>query len=288
MAVGFALVHTSGIAVNRAGQGFSGKQHKSDPRDARTIAKLIRTSDLRPILADDDTRVTFRLKVRRRSDLMQDQVRRIASIRGLLSGIHPSLEQVFDTCSKGLLALLSRYVTPRDIRRAGKARTIANLKKTLHPQGCEALEARQKIVGIERDLEHILSTHPEYALIRSLPGMGVILTAEFLAAMGNIERLTSANALAAVRLETVRRQSGKKMGWRRAYCWDNALKRVFSQSAFYAVTKQDPLSKALYDRKRKEGYNHTHALIALARRRVNVLWTMLQRREAFDPNRKAA
>ncbi|MCR9127768.1 MAG: IS110 family transposase, partial [Rhodobacteraceae bacterium] len=40
--------------------------------------------------------------------------------------------------------------------------------------------------------------------------------------------------------------------------------------------------------KRKEGKHHTQALIALARRRVNVLWTMLQRRETFDPKRNAA
>lgn len=29
-------------------------------------------------------------------------------------------------------------------------------------------------------------------------------------------------------------------------------------------------------------------LLSLDRRRVTVIWTMLQRREAFDPNRKAA
>ncbi|MFO7854887.1 MAG: IS110 family transposase, partial [Paracoccaceae bacterium] len=54
------------------------------------------------------------------------------------------------------------------------------------------------------------------------------------------------------------------------------------------VSKRDPLSKAFYDRKRREGKHHTQALIALARRRVTVIWTILQRREAFDPGRKAA
>jgi len=40
LAEGFALVHTPGIAVNRAGQGFSGGERKSDPRDARTMPSL--------------------------------------------------------------------------------------------------------------------------------------------------------------------------------------------------------------------------------------------------------
>ena len=132
LAEGFALVHTPGIAVNRAGQGFAGGERKSDPRDARTIAELVRTRDLRPVLADDETRVALRLKVGRRRDLMQDQVRRIARIRGLLCGIHPGLEQAFDLCCKGPLALLTRYVTPSEIRRAGQARIVAHLKKTPH------------------------------------------------------------------------------------------------------------------------------------------------------------
>ena len=322
LAEGFTLVHTPGIAVNRAGQGFVGGERKSDPRDARTIAELVRTRDLRPVLADDDTRVALRLKVGRRRDLMQEQVRRIARIRGLLCGIHPELEQAFDLCRKGPLALLTRYVTPTEIRRAGKARIAAHLRKTPHLHGCEALaaraleiakaqritvpgetataelirelalealDARQKIIATEQDLEKLLADHPDCALIRSLPGMGAVLTAEFLAAVGDMQRFTSADALAsAAGLAPVQRQSGNRSGWRRAYGGDKALKRVFYQSAFCAVSTKDPLSKAFYDRKRLEGKHHTQALIALARRRVNVLWTMLQKRETFDPKRKVA
>lgn len=98
LAEGFALVHTPGIAVNRAGQGFAGGERKSDPRDARTIAELVRTRDLRPVLADYDTRVALRLKVGRRRDLMQDCA--IRSIRPsnpttsghLIRSIRPPLE----------------------------------------------------------------------------------------------------------------------------------------------------------------------------------------------------
>lgn len=322
LAEGFALVHTPGIAVNRAGQGFAGGERKSDPRDARTIAELVRTRDLRPILPDDDTLVALRLKVGRRRELIQDQTRRIARMRGLLCGIHPGLERRLDLTCKGPLALLTRYVTPAEIRRAGKPRLRAYLRKTPHLHGidalveraleaaraqkivvpgeaptaelirdlaAEALEARAKIARIERDLEALLADHPDGALIRSLPGMGAVLAAEFIACIGEIRRFGSADALAsAAGLAPVQRQSGKRAGWRRAYGGDKALKRVFYQSAFCAVTTGDPLSRTFYDRKRREGKHHTQALIALARRRVTVIWTMLQRREAFDPDRKAA
>jgi len=322
LAEGFALVHTPGIAVNRAGQGFSGGERKSDPRDARTIAELVRTRDLRPILPSDDTLVALRLKVGRRRDLTEDQTRRISRLRGLLCGIHPGLERALDLTCKGPLALVARYVTPAEIRRAGKARILAHLRKIPHLHGTgvladralqaaqaqriavpgeaataelirelaqEALEARQKIARIDRDLEALLDSHPDGALIRSLPGMGAVLTAEFLACTGDISRFASADALAAAAgLAPIQRQSGKRNGWRRAFGGDKALKRVFYQSAFCAVSTKDPLSKAFYDRKRREGKHHTQALIALARRRVTVMWTMIQRRETFDPKRKAA
>jgi transposase len=322
LAEGFTLVHTPGIAVNRAGHGFSGGERKSDPRDARTIAELVRTRDLRPILADEDTVVALRLKVGRRRDLTQDQTRRLTRLRGLLCGIFPGLERTLDVTCKGPLSLLSRFVTPAEIRRAGKARLIAHLKKTPRLNGIdaladrtleaaraqkivvpgeaataelirelaiEALEARQKIARIDRDLEVLLANHPDGTLIRSLPGMGAVLAAGFVACVGDIRRFGSADALAAAAgLAPVQRQSGKRNGWRRAFGGDKALKRVFYQSAFCAVSIKDPLSKDFYDRKRREGKHHTQALIALARRRVTVLWTMLQHRETFDPDRKAA
>jgi hypothetical protein len=37
-----------------------------------------------------------------------------------------------------------------------------------------------------------------------------------------------------------------------------------------------PESRTFYDRKRAEGKNHTQAVLALARRRVNVLWALLR------------
>lgn len=48
-----------------------------------------------------------------------------------------------------------------------------------------------------------------------------------------------------------------------------------------ASLKSCHASKAYYQRKRKEGKGHKQALIALARRRVNVLWAMIRDRECY-------
>ena len=322
LAEGFRLVHAPGIAVNRAGQGFAGGERKSDPRDAHTIADLVRTRDLRPILPDDETVAAIRLKVSRRRDLIEEQTRRLNRLRGLLSSIHPVLERDLDVTCKGPLVFLTRYVTPTEVRQAGKRRIMAHLARSPHVQGVEALadqalvaaraqtlavpgetamaelvrelatealEVRAKIIRLDRDLAALLAVHPDGALIQSLPGMGAVLAAEFIACIGDIRRFPSADALAsAAGLAPVIRQSGRKASLRRTFGGDKALKRVFYQGAFCAVCRKDPLSKAFYDRKRREGKHHTQALIALARRRVTVLWTMIQTRQTFDPLKNAA
>jgi transposase len=62
---------------------------------------------------------------------------------------------------------------------------------------------------------------------------------------------------------------------------NKVLKRVFYQSAFSSLRSSSE-SRAFYDRKRREGKRHTQALIALARRRVNVLWAMLRDGTTFE------
>jgi transposase len=320
LAEGFRLVHVPGIAVNRARVGFTSGETKSDPKDARVIADQARTRpELRVFAPDDEITIAIRLLVGRRRDLTDDQTRRISRLRRLLGGIHPGLERAMDFTTVGPLHLVSGFVTPAEIRAAGEAGLMAHLAKrpglprraalaktaldtamaqrTVVPGekpaadlvrelAQEALAVKERLARLDAELETLLARHPDAALIRSLPGMGAILSAEFIAAAGRIDRFRSADAMAAAAgLAPILRQSGKSRAWRRSFGGDKALKRVFFQSAFCACSTRDPVSKAFYDRKRREGKHHTQAIIALARRRVTVLWTMLKTRTQFDPAR---
>jgi transposase len=319
LAAGFQLVHVSGLAVNRARQGMTGGEHKSDPRDARVIAEQVRTRrDLRPIESVSELDLELRLLVGRRGDLQVEQTRRLARLHDLLVGIHPGLERVLDLTSKRGLWLVSRYVTPAEVRAAGRQGLIEHLRAAGGLSGrqvqiladralaaaaaqqlavpgerltaglvrvlaAEALACRQRVGELDRDLAKLLERHPDAALIRSLPGMGAVLTAEFIAMAGTLARFRSADALAAAAgLAPVLRQSGKVRFQRRPSGGNKALKRVFYQSAFCSLSSPD--SRAFYDRKRREGKRHHQALIALARRRIDVLWAMLHTRQPFQPN----
>jgi transposase len=110
--------------------------------------------------------------------------------------------------------------------------------------------------------------------------MGATLTAEFIAEAGGTARFPTADKLAAAAgLAPVLKQSGKVRYLQRATGGNKTLKRVFYQSAFCSLSH--PASRAFYTRKRAEGKRHHQALIALARRRIDVLHAILRTREPY-------
>jgi transposase len=316
-AAGLRLVYVSGLAVNRARQATRGGEHKSDPRDARVIAELVRTrGDLRPVEPGSELELELRLLVGRRRDLVAEQTRRLSRLHDLLASVHPGLERALDLTTKSGLWLVGRYVTPAELRAAGRAELLAHLAaggvrrgqaakladralaaaaaqhlavpaerlaaSLVRELAGEALGCRARIAQLDDDLEALLKRHSDAALIRSLPGMGAVLCAEFIAQAGNLARFASADQLAAAAgLAPVLRQSGKVRFQRRPAGGDKDLKRVFYQSAFCSLRSPD--SRAFYARKRREGKRHHQALIALARRRIDVLWAILHTRQPFQP-----
>ncbi|GAA1017648.1 IS110 family transposase [Streptomyces thermogriseus] len=317
VAAGLRVVHVPGLAVNRARRGTRGGENKSDPRDAQVIAEqvMLRT-DLRQVELTDEATAELRLLAGHRTALVKETTARVNRLRDLLASLHPGLERATDPTNKSSLILLTRYVTPDEIRRSGSRRitqylrrrgvsepaaqaladaalAAARAQRTAVPGerrtaalikelADDLLTARTRLKALEAEIEELVDAHPDGALIRSLPGMGAVLTAEFIALVGDHRRFTSGDALAAAAgLAPVLSQSGKIRYSRSATGGDKALKRVFYQSAFCAI-QRDPVSRAYYDRKRSEGKRHHQALIALARRRVNVVYAMLRDRRPYE------
>ncbi|WP_339122705.1 transposase [Pseudonocardia sp. D17] len=277
---------------------------------------------LRPVQAQSEPDAVLRLLVGRRRELVVGQIRRISTLRDLLTSVHPGLEAAVDPTTKTGMWLLTGPVTAAEIRAAGEdglrahmaqasrlrrpqidrlvraAPDSAHLQQTVvagentaarlvRELAGEALRARERLVELDTEIGQAIDDHPDGALIRSLPAMGVALTAEFLAEAGGLHRFPTADALApAAGLAPVLQQSGKMHFLRRSHAGNKALKRVFYQSAFRAI-QHDPLSKTFYRRKRAEGKRHHQALIALGRRRVNVVHAMLRTRTEFNPDYRA-
>jgi transposase len=303
------VLYVPGLTVDRTRDAYRGES-KTDARDAHLIADQARMrSDLGELRPGEQEIAALQLLLGRRRDLITDQSRTITRLREALLSLFPALERALDLNSKGPLILLTHYQTPAQLRRAGHKRVASYLRNrgvkgsnsvaqkalaaakaqsvTLPAQDVGAsiaaelaediLDLKERIHALDEELGQRFFARPEARILTSLPGMGPILGAEFLVAVGDICTFSSADRLAAYAgLVPAARDSGKRVGnHRRMRGGNKVLKRVFYQSAF-ASLRSAPESRAFYDRKRAEGKRHTQALIALARRRVNVLWAMLR------------
>jgi transposase len=306
---GQRVLYIPGLAVDRARDAYSGES-KTDARDAHIIADQARMRpDLGALEPGEVELAELQLLLARRRDLVTDQTRALTRLREALLTVFPALERALDLNSRGALTLVSHYQTPARVRRTGRKRLATYLRNrgvkgaegvadkaltaaraqsvTLPAEGVaasivaelarEVLVLKKRIETLGKNLQQRFFARPEARIIASLPGMGPLLGAEFLVATGDLSAFDSADQLAAYAgLVPAAHDSGKRSGNdRRMRGGNKLLKRAFYQSAF-ASLRSSPTSRAFYDRKRREGKRHTQALIALARRRVNVLWAMLR------------
>jgi transposase len=303
------VVYVPGLTVDRARDAYRGES-KTDERDARVIADQARMrGDFSELAPEEGALAELQLLLARRRDLVVDRTRAITRLREALLSLFPALERALDLNAKGALVLLTRYQTPAKIRRAGHKRLAAYLKgrgvkgadelakralaaaKTQSVElpaqevasrivaeiAGEVLALKERLLALDEEIASRFFDRPEARILASLPGIGPVLGAEFLTAVGDLSVFESADQLAAYAgLVPAARDSGKRVGNdRRMRGGNKTLKRVFFLSAFSSL-RSSPHSRAFYDRKRREGKRHTQALIALARRRVNVLWAMLR------------
>ncbi|GHH85400.1 hypothetical protein GCM10017771_18110 [Streptomyces capitiformicae] len=142
----------------------------------------------------------------------------------------------------------------------------------------------QQVAELDKVIEARFRDHHNFDVITSMPGLGIILGAEFLAAtggdmtaFGTPDRLAGFGGVA-----PVPRDSGKISGnLRRPQRYNRRLQRVFYISALFSLRTCEE-SRRFYDRKRAEGKRHTQAVLALARRRVNVLWALLRDQRCYE------
>lgn len=308
------VVYIPGKTVNRMSGAYRG-EGKTDAKDARIIADLARMRrDLQPIEPSVELTNGLQLLVGYRQDLIADRVRLINRLREVLTGVSPALERAFDYRKRPGLILLTGYQTPAAIRRIGvkrltawfarrsvreagtfaeRAVQAATAQRTVLPGEALAaqlvqdlahriLELDERIKRNEKEIASLFRTDDRAEIIESLPGMGPILGAEFLAVVGDMSSHKDAGHLAAhAGLAPMPRDSGRKTGnLHRPKNYSRRLRHVFYMSALSAMRMPGP-SQDYYRKKRAEGLIHVQAVLCLARRRVDVLWAMLRDKRLF-------
>ncbi len=304
------VAYLPGLAMRRIADLHEGEA-KTDARDAAIIAEAARSMPqaLRALPKSDEALAELTLLCGFDDDLA-GQITQVSNrIRGLLTQIHPALERVLGPRldHPAVLDLLQRYPSPAALAGLSEKRLAMRLSRLAprlakglaaeirealaeqsvvvpgtHAAGLVLPKLAQQLTALRRQREELaqeverrVSTHPLCPVLMSMPGVGVRTAARLLTEVTSRAFGSAAHLAAYAGLAPVTRRSGSSIrGEHPSRRGNKVLKRALFLSAFAAL--RDPVSRAYYDRKIHQGKRHNQALIALARRRCDVLYAMLR------------
>ena len=322
VAAGYQVYAVNPKAAARYRERHSGSGAKSDTGDAKMLADLVRTDrhNHRPVAGDSPQAEAVNVLAQAHQRLVWSRRRQINSLRAVLREFYPAALAAFgeDLAHPDALAVLQRAPTPRQaralkaatlaaaLRRGGRQRNVAaranEIRDALRAEQLAAPEPVADAYGtvvstsvavlgemnrqlgrLETQLEQDFEEHPDAEIIRTQPGLGVILGARVLGEFGDDpNRYADAKArknYAATSPITV--ASGKRKVVKTRYIGNRHLTDACYLWAFSALTAS-PGARLYYDTLRNRGNDHNGALRALGNRLVGILDGCLRHRALYD------
>jgi len=321
VAAGYRVLAVNPLSVDRYRDRARVSGAKSDPGDARVLADMVRTDahQHRPVAADSDLAEAIKLVARSHQSAIWSRRRLANQVRSALREYYPAALDAFDDLTHGdaveVLAIastpdagrgLSRSKIAAALRRGGRQLNIdtraAKIQAALRTEhltqpvtvtdayGAIVASLTKVIAAHNRqidELETVLSDHfgqhPDAAILRSLPGLGVVTGARVLGEFGDDPtRYDGAKArrnYAGTSPLTV--ASGTRKIVRARHIRNKRLADALHWWAFNAITRS-PGARALYDRRRAAGDTHSGALRVVANRLVAILHGCLRTRTPYD------
>lgn len=316
-AEGIMVAYLPGLAMRRIADLHAGEA-KTDARDAAIIAEAARSMPhaLRSLRLDDEQLAELTMLCGFDDDLADQITQTSNRIRGLLTQIHPALERVLGPRldHPAVLDLLQRHPSPASLA-ATSEKSLANKLSKLAPRMGKGLAhevflalSEQTVIvpgtnaativlprlahqlaalrrqrdEVAQEVERLVQVHPLYSVLTSMPGVGVRTAARLLTEVAAKAFASAAHLAAYAGLAPVTRRSGSSIrGEHPSRRGNKVLKRALFLSAFAAL--RDPVSRAYYARKISQGKRHNQALIALARRRCDVMYAMMRDGTLYCP-----
>jgi len=298
------------VAVSRYRDRHNLSGAKSDSGDAKVLADLVRTDrhNHRPVAGDSDLAEAVKVLARGHQNLIWIRNRHTNMWRSALREYYPGALEAFDDLDHpDTLAVLERAPTPATgrsltrsqikaaLKRGGRQRNFDTRVEAIHDAlGTDQLEAsvgvieafaattraavgiiaelNRQITALEAELAEHFEQHPDADIVRSLPGLGVVLGARVLGEFGD-----DPNRYADVKsprnyagTSPITRASGTKRFVLARHIRNRRLADAIDQWAFCSLT-QSPGCRAFYDQRRAKGDLHHQALRALGNRLVGIL-----------------
>jgi transposase len=321
VAAGYRLFAINPLSVDRYRdrQGTSGA--KSDAGDARVLADIVRTDAHlhREVAGDTGLAEAIKLLARAHQSFVWERRRHANRLRSALREFYPQALQAFGTelTSPDAIAVLKIASTPQRgrqlsrskiasaLRRAGRQRNLEpraeQIQRALRSEQLEAPEAitsaygviayslanlidglNDQIAGFEDELEGSFEQHPSAEVLRSPPGLGIVLGARVLGEFGD-DPTRYADARARrnyAGTSPITKASGRRRVVLARFARNERLFDACFLWAFSSLTKS-PGARRYYDLHRARGKTHNQALRAVANRLVGVLHGCLKRGEIY-------
>ena len=321
VAAGYTVLAVNPMSTSRYRERHSTSGAKSDPGDAKVLADLARTDghNHRPVAGDSELGEAIKVLARAHQSMIWTRQRQTNQLRSTLREFYPAALEAFDELAgRDALAVLAIAPTPTPgrqlsrpkiaaaLRRAGRQRRIderaAEIQTVLRSHQLSAApliadamgatvtalvavitELESQIAELETELADRFEQHPDAEIIRSLPGLGMILSARVLAEFGDDpNRYVDAKCRKNYSgMSPITRASGKHHVVLARYARNRRLADACYQWAFATLTAS-PGARAFYDQRRTAGDTHHRALRALANRLVGLLHGCLRHDTLYD------
>jgi hypothetical protein len=321
VAAGYTVLAVNPMSTSRYRERHSTSGAKSDPGDARVLAELARTDahNHRPIAGDSDAAEAVKVLARAHQSMIWTRQRQTNQLRSTLREFYPGALTCFDDLDGGdALAVLAAAPTPAlgrglsrskiaaALRRGGRQRRVeeraAEIQTALRAPQLAAPEAISAAMGstvaalvtvvgelntqiarLEAEMSDRFELHPDAKVIRSLPGLGMVLGARVLGEFGDDpNRYRDAKSRKNYAgTSPITKASGKHRVVLARYARNRRLADACYLWAFAALTAS-PGARAFYDQRRAAGDTHHRALRALANRLVGILHGCLRHGALYD------
>lgn len=244
---------------------------KTDRYDSRILAELLRTNFLPESYIAPGPIRELRLLVRRRYWLVQMVVMMKNRVRYLLFLEGVDL-RVSDVGSSRALREIRRLCLSEDVRAA--ILELLSMIGLVSP----------RIKELEKELERRSQGIKEIALLRSIPGIGLIWAATIYAEIGDIKRFHSGKAFASYTGLVPRvRSSGERTHLGDITRTGSRPLRSALVEASPMVIKRSPSLRRLYARVNYRS-NWQKAKVAVARKLALIVYAMLKNQKPFAPD----
>jgi Transposase/Transposase IS116/IS110/IS902 family len=321
VAAGYRVLAVNPMSTSRYRERHSTSGAKSDPGDAFVLAELARTDshNHRAVAGDSELGEAIKVLARAHQSLIWTRQRQLNQLRSTLREFYPGALEAFDELgSNDALAVLAIAPTPTlgrglsrskiasALRRGGRQRrvderaieiqtalratqleappVVANaMGATVTALVAVAVELTTQVARLEAELAEHFEVHPDAKIIRSLPGLGMILGARVLAEFGD-DPNRYANAKCRKNYagtSPITRASGKHRVVLARYARNKRLNDACHMWAFTSLSAS-PGARTFYDQHRAAGDTHNRALRALANRLVGILHGCLAHDSLYD------